>query len=132
MRDVVPNLVRAGMLGAPGDWPWSSDRATAAVRLLPAFLNAGWLLRAFAERRAEAVTGYRRLVAEGIGAAAPGPGLKGQIDLRSEPCVERIQALIDPKRTLREIPKRLTKLDMAERMQTSRWQLDRLLDLDND
>jgi REP element-mobilizing transposase RayT len=106
-RYVVLNPVRAGMVGAPGDWPWSSYRATVGEESsVPAFLETDWVLRAFAERRAEAVAGYRRFVAEGIGAAAPWSGLKGQIYLGSEQFVERMQALIDPKRPLREIPKR--------------------------
>jgi hypothetical protein len=83
---MVLNPVRAGLVGA--------------------FLETDWMLRAFAERRAEGVAGYRRLVALGIGAAPPWSGLQGQIDLGSEPFVERMQALIDPRRPLREIPKR--------------------------
>ncbi len=107
VRDVVLNPVRAGMVGAPGDWPWNSDRATVGAEgSVPAFLETDWVLRALAEGRAEAVAGYRRFVAEGIGAAGPWSGLKGQIDLGSEHFVERMQALIDPKRPLREIPKR--------------------------
>lgn len=51
-------------------------------------------------------TGDPRVVHDGIGAASPWSGLKGQIDLGSEPFVERMQALIDPKRPLREIPQR--------------------------
>jgi REP element-mobilizing transposase RayT len=106
-RYVVLNPVRAGMVGAPGDWPWSSYRATVGEEVsVPAFLETDWVLRAFAERRAEAVAGDRRCVAEGIGAAAPWSGLKGQIYLGSEQFVERMQALIDPRRPLREIPKR--------------------------
>ncbi|UHD17821.1 transposase [Thiocapsa bogorovii] len=106
-RYVVLNPVRAGMVRAPGDWPWSSYRATVGEEgSVPAFLETDWLLRAFAERRVEAVAGYRRFVAEGIGAAGPWSGLKGQIYLGSEQFVERMQALIDPKRPLREIPKR--------------------------
>ncbi|WP_425470238.1 hypothetical protein [Thiocapsa rosea] len=106
-RYVVLNPVRAGMVGAPGDWPWSSYRATVGEEIaVPAFLETDWVLRAFAERRAEAMAGYRRFVAEGIGAAGPWSGLKGQIYLGSEQFVERMQALIDPKRPLCEIPKR--------------------------
>lgn len=106
-RYIVLNPVRAGMVGAPGDWPWSSYRATVGEEdSVPAFLETDWVLRTFAEGRAEAVAGYRRFVAEGIGAAGPWSGLRGQIYLGSEPFVERMQALIDPKRPLREIPKR--------------------------
>ncbi len=79
-RYVVLNPVRAGMVGAPGDWPWSSYRATVGEEIpVPAFLETDWVLRAFAEGRGEAVAGYRRFVVEGIGAAGPWSGLKGQI-----------------------------------------------------
>ena len=64
------------------------------------------MLRAFAEERHAAESGYRRFVAAGIGAAGPWQGLKGQIYLGSEQFVERMQARIDPKRSLREVPKR--------------------------
>jgi len=52
------------------------------------------------------VVGCRRFVAEGIGTAGPWPAFKGQIYLGSEQFVERMQALIDPKRALREVPRR--------------------------
>jgi hypothetical protein len=95
------------MVDAPGDWSWSSYRATVAEKgSAPAFLETDRVLRAFAEGKAEAVAVYRRFVAEGIGAAGHWSGLKGQIYLGSERFVDRMQALIDPKRPLREIPKR--------------------------
>jgi putative transposase len=73
---------------------------------VPAFLETDWVLRAFAEGRGEAVVGYRRFVAAGIGAAGPLSGLKGRMNPGSEQFVARMQALIDPRRSLREIPKR--------------------------
>jgi len=105
-RYVVLNPVRAGMVAAPGEWIWSSYGATVGEAPRPRFLETDWVLRAFAEERAAAVAGYRRFVAEGIGAAGPWGALKGQIYLGSEQFVERMQGLIDPKRALREIPKR--------------------------
>lgn len=47
-----------------------------------------------------------RFVAEGIGARSPRQALKNQIYLGSDQFVERMQARIDPKRPLREVPKR--------------------------
>jgi hypothetical protein len=90
----------------PGDWLWSSYRATVDEAPAPPFLETDWLLRAFADSRAEAVAAYRRFVADGIGAPSPWLKLKGQIYLGSDAFVERMQALIDPKRPLRDIPKR--------------------------
>jgi hypothetical protein len=63
-------------------------------------------LRVFSDERITAVNGYRRLKAEGIGAASPWQGLKGQIDLGSDQFAKRMQARIDPTRPLREVPKR--------------------------
>jgi hypothetical protein len=50
-RYVVLNPVRAGMVRAPGEWSWSSYRATAGEAHAPAFLATDWLLRAFADSR---------------------------------------------------------------------------------
>ena len=63
-RYVVLNPVRAGIVPTPGDWPWSSYRATVGEAPAPPFLETDWLLRAFADSREEAVAGYRRFVAE--------------------------------------------------------------------
>jgi hypothetical protein len=105
-RYVVLNPVRAGMVSTPADWPWSSYRATAGEVPTPPFLATDWLLRAFGDTREQAVAGYRRFVAEGIGASSPWLELKAQIYLGSEQFVERIQAFINAKQPLQEIPKR--------------------------
>jgi len=105
-RYVVLNPVRAGLVVAPSDWPWSSYRATVGEAPAPVWLETDAVLRAFADERTTAVVGYRRFVAEGIGAASPWQALKNQIYLGSDRFVERMQAQIDPKRPLREVPKR--------------------------
>jgi putative transposase len=105
-RYVVLNPVRAGMVPAPGDWPWSSYRAMVGEVPAPGWLETDAVLRVFSDERTTAVNGYRRLKAEGIGAASPWQGLKGQIDLGSDQFAERMQARIDPTRPLREVPKR--------------------------
>jgi putative transposase len=46
-RYVVQNPVRAGLCRAPGDWPWSSHRATLGHVRLPSFLAAERLLGLF-------------------------------------------------------------------------------------
>jgi REP element-mobilizing transposase RayT len=105
-RYVVLNPVRAAMVGRPGDWPWSSYRATAGETVAPPFLASDLLLRAFADNRADAVARYRRFVAEGIAAQSPWLQLRNQIYLGSEQFVEHMQGMIDPNRPLREVPKR--------------------------
>ena len=105
-RYVVLNPVRASLCATPGDWPWSSYRATVGEVFAPPFLTTDWLLRAFAERREDAVAAYRRFVAEGIGATSPWLGIKNQIYLGSDPFIDRMQTLIDPRLPLRDIPRR--------------------------
>jgi len=56
-RYIVLNPVRAGMVRAPGEWPWSSYLATAEEEVSPPFLTTDWLLRAFADSRGRAVAG---------------------------------------------------------------------------
>jgi REP element-mobilizing transposase RayT len=82
-RYVVLNPVRAGMVAAPGDWPWSSYRAMVGEVPAPGWLETDAVLRLFAEERTTAVTAYRRFVAEGIGAASPWQALKGLPGLRA-------------------------------------------------
>ena len=72
----------------------------------PGWLETDAVLRVFSDERNTAVTGYRRFVAEGIGAAGPWQGLKGQIYLGSDQFAERMRARIDPTRPLRDVPKR--------------------------
>ena len=105
-RYVVLNPVRAGMVATPGDWPWSSYRATVGEGPSPEFLETDGVLRTFAEDRTAAVAGFRRFVADGIGAASPWQALKNQIYLGSDQFVESMQARIDPNRALREVHKR--------------------------
>ena len=104
-RYVVLNPVRAGMVKTPEEWPWSSYRAMVGDVPVPPFLTTDWQLRAFADSRKDAVAGYRRFVAEGIGAASPWRELTGQIYLGSEQFVERARASIDANQPLQEIPK---------------------------
>ena len=70
-RYVVLNPVRAGMVPAPGDWFWSSYRAMVGEVPAPGWLETDAVLRVFSDERTTAVNGYRRFVAEGIGAASP-------------------------------------------------------------
>ncbi len=67
-RYVVLNPVRAGMVGAPKAWRWSSYRATTGKAKPPPWLAADALLAHFARERAAAVRRYRRFVAQGVGA----------------------------------------------------------------
>ena len=54
IRYVVLNPVRVGECNDPGDWPWSSFRATAGLEPCPRFLAAGRVRRLFGRGRGSA------------------------------------------------------------------------------
>lgn len=91
-RYVVLNPVRAGMVGNPADWPWSSYRASAGLEPAAPWLAVDGLLAQFAGQRGRAQTRYVHFVAEGAKAVSPWPGLKGQVFLGDELFVQRMQA----------------------------------------
>jgi REP element-mobilizing transposase RayT len=63
-RYVVLNPVRAGLCTEPGDWPWSSFRATAGFEPVPEWLSTDRVLGQFADSRSAAVARYRDFVAD--------------------------------------------------------------------
>lgn len=68
-RYIVLNPVRAGLVAHPGEWRWSSFRATAGETVVPGFLAVDWV-RALggARNQAEAVKRYVLFVEAGMGA----------------------------------------------------------------
>jgi hypothetical protein len=66
-RYVVLNPVRAGLVQAPGDWPWSSYRAVIGQGAAPGWLVVDEVLAGFGRQRRRAIEAYRRFVHEGIG-----------------------------------------------------------------
>jgi REP element-mobilizing transposase RayT len=64
-RYVVLNPVRAGVCPHPGDWAWSSYRATAGIGHVPRLLTVDWLLGHFGPTRRQATSGYRAFIDEG-------------------------------------------------------------------
>jgi putative transposase len=84
-RYVVLNPVRAGMTERPGDWLWSSYRATLGDVPAPQWLEAGPLLARFdhgCEARAKAA--YADFVGLGIGKSSPWEAVRNQLFLGSE------------------------------------------------
>jgi putative transposase len=102
-RYVELNPVRAKMVAAPLDWPWSSYAAHVMQADTPAWLDSdglhGYLLgrpvRGDADRR-RAAQRYAALVAEGLNVALWQDGLRQQIYLGDEDFVARMQALAAP------------------------------------
>lgn len=99
-RYIVLNPVRArGMrVKGPGDWPWSSHRATAGRVPPPPFLHIGWVLEQFGEDVRRARRAYERFVAQGMtrrGAPAVRDGLWVGGEALAEPVRERVAAARD-------------------------------------
>ena len=61
-RYVVRNPVRAGLVGDPAAWRWSSYRATIGLALGDLPVSSDELLRTFGTRRARAVVRFREFV----------------------------------------------------------------------
>ena len=73
-RYVVLNPVRARMVAAPGDWGWTSYRATAGLEKTPPWLHTASVLNRFDEwDGANAAALYRQFVASQSALAIP-PG----------------------------------------------------------
>lgn len=76
-RYVVLNPVRAGLSVHPGEWRWSSYRATAGIASPPRFLAARSLLRHFAEAPEDARAAFVAFVDDP--GAAPASALPGHV-----------------------------------------------------
>jgi len=104
-RYVELNPVRARMVSAPGEWPWSSYRAHVGEADPPPWLDTdglhGYLLQeppTTAAQRRRAARQYAALVAQGQGVALWEDGLRQQIYLGDDAFVGRMQALAEPPR----------------------------------
>ena len=104
-RYIVLNPVRARMVRATKDWPWSSYRATTGVVASPDWLSTNWLLSSFAKTRKTAIERYREFVSQGKNQPSPWENLKNQIFLGTEQFVEDMQCKLNLNQQLSEIPK---------------------------
>ena len=104
-RYVVLNPVRARMVGAAGDWLWSSYRAMIGQAHAPAWLETYWLLAQFGSERLSAQAGYAAFVAQGVGQADVWQGLRIQVFLGSDAFVKRHCAPSQPSERLQEVPR---------------------------
>lgn len=89
-RYVVLNPVRAAMVKSPGQWPWSSYRATIGKTPAPTWLQVNVLLSQFGTRKGEARARYIRFVAEGKEQPTIWQQLRGQIYLGDEEFVKKL------------------------------------------
>ncbi len=112
-RYVELNPVRAGMVGAPADWPWSSYLAHAGIRDSPEWLDTVGLHGHLLGRPAQGAADHRVAAKRYVALVASAPdlqvwslGLRQQIFLGDEEFVERMQALMVANRQHdKDIPK---------------------------
>lgn len=104
-RYIVLNPVRAGMVRAAKDWPWSSYRATAGLVKNHASLTTDCILGNFGATRKGAQEKYKAFVREGKGLPSPWESLKNEIYLGPAEFVDTMQCKIDPNQSLNDIPK---------------------------
>ncbi len=104
-RYIVLNPVRAGMVRAAKDWPWSSYRATAGLSSAIDWINSEWVLGQFSKNYKKAISAYRCFVSEGRNQPKPWEQLRNQVLLGSDEFVEKSCEQISEKLKDAEIPK---------------------------
>ena len=102
-RYVELNPVRAHMVGAAGEWPWSSYRSHTLRVVAPVWLDTEGVLACVlgfeprgAADRGRAAARYEQLVAEGRGVDLWGLALQREIYLGDDRFVERMQQQVAP------------------------------------
>ncbi len=83
-RYIVLNPVRAGFVGSPDDWRWSSHHSMLNKTRPPAWLETQWLLGQFDGAQDGAVESYRQFVAAGVDAPSPLQRTRHQMILGDE------------------------------------------------
>jgi len=91
-RYVVLNSVRAGMVGDPADWAWSSYPAMLGMAPAPDWLDTVWSLSQFGVEQAQTVEAYRQFVLAGMGEASPLLRVRHQILLGDDEFVTHFQS----------------------------------------
>ena len=104
-RYVVLNPLRAKMVRRLDQWPWSSYPATCGQVRVPQWLQVDFVLAQFSSVRARAIANYVAFVHEGARLPSVWGQLQGQIYLGSEAFVRKMQAMVDKKPSLAEIPR---------------------------
>jgi hypothetical protein len=102
-RYVVLNPLRARLAVKPGDWKWSSYRATAGETGIPSCLFPDRVLSAFSSKWRDAQKGYKKFVLDGIDKESPWAYLKGRIMLGDDAFVEKLKNLLKEKEQKKEI-----------------------------
>ena len=101
-RYVVLNPVRAKIVKNPGDWKWSTYRATIGYQGISC-LTTDWILSQFGKERQAAANQYQAFVLSGIKAESPLKAIKGQLILGQDNFIDEIKHLMRGKERLKEI-----------------------------
>jgi len=101
-RYVVLNPVRAKIVKNPGDWKWSTYRATIGYQGISC-LTTDWILSQFGKERQAAANQYQAFVLSGIKAESPLKAIKGQLFLGQDNFIAEIKHLMRGKERLKEI-----------------------------
>jgi REP element-mobilizing transposase RayT len=104
-RYVVLNPVAAGSVKHPGEWAWSSYRATAGQSLAPRGLTVEEVLAQFGQRRGYAQNKYRQFVSEGKGRPSIWEHLEAQSLLGEEGFAEALKGHVRGYEKIQEIPR---------------------------
>ncbi len=104
-RYVVLNPVRACLVEDPGQWKWSSYRATAGQEKPAACLTNSWILEQFSDRKRKAEREYDRFVKLGIGKGSIWAGVKGQAIFGEDDFVDGFAEHFGRHKDVPEIPK---------------------------
>jgi hypothetical protein len=104
-RYIVLNPVRARMVNAPHEWPWSNYRATIGLASVEDWLNTAWVLAAFGAKRSQAIRQFIDFVSLGKGQPSIWNALNKQIYLGDDKFVEDMQCKISGETNLDEVPR---------------------------
>ncbi|KPK87063.1 addiction module toxin RelE [bacterium SM23_31] len=104
-RYIVLNPVRAGIVKNPGNWKWSSYRATADYEKAIPCLTTDWIHSQFVGKRAKASNRYIEFVRAGAEKESPLRAVKGQFILGTESFIAEIKLLMKGKEKIKEIPR---------------------------
>lgn len=104
-RYIMLNPVRANMVPTPGDYVWSSYRATVGAVVAPLWLSIDPLLAAFGPSRRAAVVRFQSFVAAGVNAGSLDERVSRSIFLGDKVFVRNVQALAEDKEHDFDIPR---------------------------
>ena len=104
-RYIVLNPVRARMVNAPQEWPWSNYRATIGLASVEDWLNTTWVLAAFGAKRSQAICQFIDFVSRGESQPSIWNDLNKQIYLGDDKFVEEMLCKISGETNLDEVPR---------------------------